>query len=64
MKKILLTLILGILLVSTISAMDWNNKLAYSEKDMKVELNNWFGLGKNYGSAELKSHSCRKSVAV
>lgn len=38
------------------SAAEWDNVLRYSEEDLKVELENWFGLGVNYGSAELKSH--------
>ena len=48
--------------VSATSVFDsWNNKLSYSKgengnSDLKIELENWFGLGKNYGTAELKSH--------
>ncbi len=49
-------LICTVLLVGTVSALEWDNKLSYSEEDLKVELKNWFGLGKNYGSAKLMSH--------
>ena len=57
MKKIfVLTIICMILLVGSVSAINWDNKLTYSENDLKVELTNWFGLGVDYGTAELKSH--------
>lgn len=57
MKKILVSLFLGVFLISIASAFEFDNKLTYSEKDMKVELKNWFGLGEDYGSLELKSHT-------
>ncbi len=59
MKKLIVFLIvvaLGVLLIGNVSAAGWDNKLTYSKEDMKVELINWFGLGVNYGSAELTSH--------
>ncbi|KKN59064.1 hypothetical protein LCGC14_0546190 [marine sediment metagenome] len=56
MKKLMLMMFVMVLLVGTISAAEWDNKLIYSNNDLKVELKNWFGLGINYGSAELKSH--------
>ncbi len=57
MKKLFLLMFLTILLVGTVSALEFDNILKYSEDDMKVELINWFGLGVDYGSAELKSHN-------
>ncbi len=58
MKKLMLFTFILVLLVGTVSALEWggNNKLTYSNSDLKVDLDNWWGLGKNYGSAELKSH--------
>lgn len=43
-------------LAGNVAAADWDNSLSYSNDDLKIELKNWFGLGTNYGSAELKSH--------
>ena len=58
MKKLfVLTIICMILLVGSVSAFEFDNKLTYSNEDLKVELTNWFGLGVDYGTAELKSHS-------
>jgi len=54
--KIFILIFCIIFLIGNVSAMEWDNKLSYSNKDLKVELKNWFGLGTNYGSAELKSH--------
>ncbi len=59
-KKILVMgmfIFFSIFLISNVSALEWDNKLTYSENDLKVNLTNWFGLGVDYGSAELKSHS-------
>ena len=55
-KVIVLLIFFSIFLVGTISAFGFNNKLIYSENDLKINLTNWFGLGEDYGSAELKSH--------
>ena len=44
-------------LVGTISAFEFDNKLTYSNEDLKVDFDNLFGFGKHYGSMELKSHS-------
>ena len=55
-SKIFILLILCLTQINFISAYDFDNSLSYSNNDLKVELNNWFGLGTNYGSAELKSH--------
>ena len=57
MKKFILFMFILVLLVGTVSAAGWDNKLDYSNNDLKVNLTNWFGLGKDYGSVELKSHS-------
>ena len=56
MKKIFLLIVCMFLLIGTVSAFEFDNKLTYSNDDLKVNLNNWWGLGKNYGTAELKSH--------
>ena len=46
-----------VFLLGSVSA-SWNfdNKLFYSEKGLKVNFKNSFGLGKDLGTAELKSH--------
>ncbi len=57
MKKLFLsTIICMVLLIGTISAFEFDNRLTYSNNDLKISLDNWFGLGKNLGVAELKSH--------
>ena len=60
MKKIFIFLILGILLATPlISATDWDNKLYYSENDLKVTITNSFLLlfpTSEIGTAKLKSH--------
>ncbi len=56
MKKLFILIFCMILLVGSVSAMEIDNKLTYYENDLKVELTNWFGLGVDYGTAELKSH--------
>ena len=56
LKLFALTIIFMIFLTGSISAFEWDNKLTYSENDMKINLTNWFGLGVDYGTAELKSH--------
>jgi len=58
-SPILLTfLILTITLISlgSVGAVEWNDRLTYSKNDLKVSLDNWWGLGKTIGTAELKSH--------
>lgn len=50
-----------IFLIGTISALEFDNKIKYSNgengnPDLKINLENWFGVGKDYGSAELSSH--------
>lgn len=56
MKKLILMSFILLLLVGTISAVEWNDKLTYSNDDLKVSLENWWGLGETIGIAELKSH--------
>ncbi|HEC39997.1 MAG TPA: LamG domain-containing protein [bacterium] len=54
-------------LVGTVSALEIDNKLTYSNEDLKVDFDNLWGLGKYYGSIELKSHpsvNYVKEVAV
>ena len=55
MKKLMLLLFV-VLLVGTVTAFEFDNKLSYSEDNLKVDLINWWGLGKDYGSAMLQSH--------
>lgn len=55
-KKIFVLMFLMIFLVGTVSAFEFDNKLTYSNDDLQINLINWFGLGEDYGSAELKSH--------
>lgn len=56
MKKLIMLMFCMILLVSTASAFDFDNRLSYEDKDMKVKIKNAFGLGEELVSAELKSH--------
>jgi len=56
MNKLLVLVLMGIFLIGFTSAADWDNKLKYSDNDMKVDIENWFGIGGSHGSLELKSH--------
>jgi len=56
-KKLMLFLLMGMFMISLSSAAGWDNKLTYSNNDMKFELENWFGFGESYGDVELKSHN-------
>jgi|TARA_Y100000296_G_scaffold45780_1_gene52457 hypothetical protein len=56
MKKLMFGMFLLVFLIGNISAMEFDNKLTYSNNDLKIDLDNWFGFGKNLGTAELKSH--------
>lgn len=40
MKKILLTMFICIFLIGIVSAIDWDNKLTYSNNDLKVTFAN------------------------
>lgn len=59
-KKILIIFILGILLLGSVDAANWDNKLTYSNNDLKVEFRNSI-LGviptTYLGTIELKSHN-------
>jgi len=46
-----------IFFIPVISAFDFDNKLTYSNEDMNVAFDNFYGLGTHYGEIELKSHS-------
>ncbi len=54
--KIFILVFCMILLVGSVSAIGWDNKLTYSENNLKVNLTNWWGYGEDYGSAKLTSH--------
>lgn len=58
-KKLMLFSFVMILLVGMVSAVnvEFNDRLVYSKNDLKVSLENWWGLGKTIGTAELSSHS-------
>ncbi len=61
MKKLLMFLLIGMfmIMISTVSAAEWDNSLRYEKEDMKVTIENAFGLpffGGDLGTAELKSH--------
>jgi len=61
MKKLFILMLCMIFLVGTVSAVQWNDKLNYQNglngnPNLKVSLDNWWGLGKTIGTAELKSH--------
>ena len=65
MNKLYLILIFSILLIGTISAVDWDNSLSYSNNDLKVTVKNIWGLpvvGSDLGTAELKSHKTVNEV--
>ncbi len=58
-SKIFILMFCMILLVGNVSAIDWDNSLRYEENDMKVTIENFWGLpffGSDIGSLELKSH--------
>ena len=57
MKKIFLLILCMVFLIGNASAFEFDNTLTYSNNDLKVDFTNTFGLGKYYGSAELKSHN-------
>ena len=60
MKKLLAFMFAFIFLIGTVSALEnveLNDRLVYSNDDLKISLENWWGLGKTIGTAELKSHS-------
>ncbi len=60
MKKLFLLMFVIVLLVGTVSAADWDNKLTYSNEDLKVDFDNTFLrlFETSYiGSIELKSHA-------
>ncbi len=59
MKKLLLIMICLVLLVGTVNAelTTFDNTLKYENNDLKVTVKNLFGLGKTFGSLELKSHT-------
>ncbi len=56
LKVMVMFIFFSVFLVGTVSAVEWNDKLIYSENDLKVSLDNWWGLGKTIGTAKLESH--------
>ncbi len=64
-KRIFLFLLLGIFLISFTSALEWDNSLRYEKDDMKVTIENAWGLpffGSDLGTLELKSHKSINEV--
>ncbi len=67
-KKIFIISILFLsLLIGSVSAANFDNQIRYDKgsngnQDLKVNFKNWFGLGTDYGSAELKSHSSVEEI--
>ena len=64
MKKLLLTLFIGMFMISLVSAFTFDDVMTYSKDDLKVEFNDcdfWLLIclndGELIGSIELKSHS-------
>lgn len=60
--KLLSMIFLTIFLVGIVSATEFDNSITYFKGEngnpyMKVEVKNWFGLGTDYGTLELKSHN-------
>ncbi len=58
-KKILMLMLLGMFLVSFVSAVDWDNSLTYSKEDKMVLIENLFGLpiiGTELATIEITSH--------
>ena len=65
MKKILILMLCMVFLVGVVNAANWDNKLSYSNNDLKVDFSNSFLLlfeTSEIGSAELKSHSSVEQV--
>ena len=56
-KVMVMFIFFSLVLIGSVSAVGWDNKLTYSNNDLQINLTNWFGFGVDYGSAELKSHS-------
>lgn len=59
MKKLFVFLLLGVFMISLASAFEFDNTLRYENNDMKVTIENAFGLpffGSDLGTVELKSH--------
>lgn len=60
MKKMFLLLLIGVFIISFTSAFEFDNTLRYEESDLKVTIENAFGLplfGSDIGTIELKSHT-------
>jgi len=55
--KLGMVFMMMIFLIGFISSAEFDNVLSYEKEDLKVSFDNWFGLGKTLGTAELKSHS-------
>jgi len=63
--KILLTIISMIILIGSVSAWEFDNKLEYKENDLVVEFKNAFDLpiiGSSIGKAELTSHESTTEI--
>ena len=65
MKKIFILVFCMLFLIVNVSAFEWDNSLRYENNDMKVTIENIWGLplfGSDLGSAELKSHKSTNEV--
>ncbi len=62
MKKLIMIMFCMILLVGTATAWEFDNKITYENNDMKVTFINAFGLGKDIGTIELKSHKTVEEI--
>jgi len=51
-----------ILLIGIASALDFDNTLKYSENDLKISINNFYGLGNKIGEVKLKSHQTTNEI--
>lgn len=58
MKKLFIFLLIGMFLISFVSATTWTRSVEYNIEDVReVTFKNWWGLGGNQGSMKLTSHN-------
>lgn len=54
-KKVFI-LVMFVFLIGNVMALDFDNKITYSEEDRKVNIKNLFGFGADFGDATITSH--------